>query len=255
MKISEGPIGIIDSGLGGITVLAEVLQRLPHEKYIYYGDSLHAPYGNKQKDIVVNLTSTICDCLYEMSCKAIVVACNTATSLVIDELRKKYSIPIVGMEPAVKPVSGKNKDIVVMATPNTLKEKKFLDLVAELNIDDKVIKLPALGLVDIVENQWYSREVARLFISNYFSQINMSNVGSIVLGCTHFVFFRRIIEEIVGRGIEIIDGNAGTISHLIRLLEQNDLINTKLQKSEVIFLNSDASKIPLGKKLLLHLQN
>ena len=251
MKKSEGPIGVFDSGLGGITVLAELLQLLPNENFIYFGDSINAPYGNKQYKDILKYTINICDFLSNASCKAVVVACNTATSLVIKELRNKYSFPIIGMEPAIKPVYRQKKDIVVMATPNTLQEKKFLDLVCQLEIDDKIIKLPALGLVNIVENQWQNKDKARTLIIDYFLRINMKNVGAIVLGCTHFVFFRDLIEEVVGCDIEIVDGNTGTAKQLKKILSENELLITRLQNSKVLFCNSDDSKISLAKKLLL----
>jgi len=255
MLENENPIGIFDSGFGGITVLAEIQTLLPKENFIYFGDSKNAPYGNKYHNDVIKYSSSICDYLYSISCKVIVVACNTATSIAVKELRNKYPIPIIGMEPAVKPVAKHYKDIVVMATPNTLNEKKFIDLVSDLNIDNKIKKIPALELVDIVENQWDKHDQVQTLIRGYFSQLNIENVGAVVLGCTHFVFFKRIIEQIVGPDIEVVDGNSGTVNQLYRILVKNNLLCTRLQNGSVGFVNSDESKIQLAEKLLIFQKN
>ncbi|MBN2280708.1 MAG: glutamate racemase [Candidatus Marinimicrobia bacterium] len=252
MKKSEGMIGVFDSGLGGITVLAEIAHQLPQEDIIYFGDSVHAPYGNKSRQEVMEHSVKICDYFAENHCKAVVVACNTATSLTIRELRSKYKFPIIGMEPAVKPVSQHHKNILVMATPNTLKELKFLDLVKNLDIDDKMIKLAALELVDIVENRWEFREEAGNQILQYFTRIDLDKIGAIVLGCTHFSFFREIIEEMVNPDICVVDGNLGTARQLKFVLEKEGLIQKSDRPGTIIFQNSDAGKISLSEKLYIH---
>lgn len=157
MNDKYNPIGFFDSGLGGISVLKESIKLLPNENFIYFGDSINAPYGSKSIEEIRELTNKAIEFLISKNVKAIVIACNTATSASVNELRDKYSkdIPILGIEPALKPASLSNKkgSIVVMATERTLSEKKFFDLMDKVAKQRDVIKLPCPSLVKFVENE------------------------------------------------------------------------------------------------------
>lgn len=248
-------IGIFDSGMGGISVLAEMINLMPNEKYIYFGDSKNAPYGPKSKEEIKMHSNRICDFLVSKGVKAIVVACNTATSAAIEDLRLKYEIPIIGMEPALKPALDLNSEgkILVMATEMTLKEKKFNKLAESLGNKDKVIKLPCPGLVTLVEGGNLDSENVKTALDECFSCVDLSEVGSIVLGCTHFIFLKRFIEEYANVNL-IIDGNKGTSRHLKNILQSKGQLNDCRQerKNEVLIYNSssDKSKMELSKKLL-----
>ncbi len=253
-------IGVFDSGMGGISVLSELIKLMPNENYIYYGDSNNAPYGTKTVEEITKLSINACDFLISKGVKAIVIACNTATSASIKILRNKYSIPIIGMEPAIKPAIeiSTDKKIVVLATPITLAEKKFENLVNKLHANEKVIKVPAPELVEIVESGDINSNMVKQQIQHYFCDINMSQVGFVVLGCTHFIFLRDMIQEVIGKEIDLVDGNEGTARHLKdTLLTLGLLIHKNNNDTQVKFFNSiDNDKIlNLSKQLFKYITN
>lgn len=248
-------IGIFDSGMGGISVLSDIISLMPNEKYIYYGDSKNAPYGIKSNYEVTELSFKVCDFLISKGVKSIVIACNTATSAAIKELRSKYDIPIIGMEPAIKPALNivKEKKIAVMATPMTLSEIKFNNLLKKLTTCDKVIKIPAPELVEFVEKGIINDNIVKDQIKKYFENVDLSELGVVVLGCTHFVFLKDIIKEVIGSNIKIIDGNQGTAKHLMNTLLKLDLLNDDFNNNlEVKIYNSsnDPDMMELSEKLL-----
>ena len=216
-------IVFFDSGVGGLTVLKEAIKLLPNEKYIYYADSDNAPYGTKTKEEVLRLTIDAVNSLVWDEIKALVVACNTATSIAIDSLRQKFDFPIVGMEPAVKLAvdQNKTKKILVLATPLTLKEKKFSSLVKRLDSEEIVDILPLQKLVEFAERYIFNDERVHNYLEDNFSDIDLDNYSSIVLGCTHFSFFKKQISAITNDRFEIIDGNLGTVNRLVALLGEN----------------------------------
>lgn len=251
------PIGIFDSGVGGISVLADLVYQLPDEEYIYIGDSGNAPYGVRTKEEVRDLSSNVVEYLLKRGIKALVVACNTATSVVIDDLRKDLNIPVIGMEPALKPAIELNLTgkIIVMATPVTLREKKFNDLIEKFKNTTNVIKMPCPGLVEIIEKKGKHATEIEDYIYKAFSDQNIAEIGVIVLGCTHYVFIKDVIANIVGNDIVILDGNLGTAKHTKHLLSlENNLkqstgdkcIETKV---EIINSSKDINMIELSKKL------
>lgn len=226
-------IGIFDSGMGGISVLYEAMKHLPYENFIYYGDSKHAPYGTKSKAEVIQLSLSICDDLVARGVDAIVVACNTATSAAVKKLRDSYDIPIIGMEPALKPAVQNNngKSIVVMATEMTLKEKKFKELMSTVASTQKIYKIPAPEIVTLVESNQLEGQLINDVLKEYFKSIH--DFESIVLGCTHFIFIKENLKELFGQTIQIIDGNYGTVMQLKRRLNPLESTNEK-GKLEII---------------------
>lgn len=252
MSLCNQPIGIFDSGLGGISVLKEIMQHMPNEHYIFYGDSANAPYGTKPKEMIVERCIAICDYFMTRNVKAIVIACNTATSVAAALLRERYNIPIIGMEPALK-VAAHNKkaqQIIVMATPLTLKEKKFEDLMSHYSNDNHIIKMPCPELVEIVENDELENEakvVAQL--RQYYQEIDLENIDSIVLGCTHFVFYRPYFAKYF-KHIKIIDGNLGTSNHLQHILESNNALANTTGSVELCNSSKDPHFLSLSQKLL-----
>lgn len=214
-------IGVFDSGIGGLTVLKEALRLLPHEDYLYYADTKHVPYGTKPKDEVRGYIFDAVDFIAGHGVEALVVACNTATSIAINDLRKRHSFPIIGMEPAVKPAVEKVDDrrVLVLATPITVREKKLHDLVERLDSED-IVDLHALpGLVEFAERFDFDDKTVLPYLLDEFSGYNLKEYGAVVLGCTHFVFFRKHFEAILPKGVDIIDGNLGTVNRLKSLLE------------------------------------
>ncbi len=222
-------IGIFDSGVGGITVLKTAKMLLPNVDYIYYSDNNHVPYGTKTKEEVLGYVKEIVELLVQEEVDAIVIACNTATSIAVTELRKMYSIPIIGMEPAVKLALANHKtgDILVTATPLTLKEAKFNSLVNSLGEQDRVKKLALPELVTYAENLNFDEEVLYKYFDQKFKDVNMESISAIVLGCTHFVYYKAMLKKYLPEHIKIYDGNEGTIKHLKELIGDSPSMHVK----------------------------
>lgn len=244
---STAPIGVFDSGLGGISVVRELRQTLPNEHVVYFGDSAHAPYGTKTPERVRELSFSIVDQFMSQGVKAIVIACNTATSAAVDDLRKAYDIPIIGMEPALKLAcdrgQGKPQRVIVAATPLTLREHKFSALMERFQAGHDIHPQPCPDLVSIVEHgQLDDDERVMSTLHRYFDQYDLEKTDSVVLGCTHFVFYRDYFRKLLPETAAIIDGNAGTIRHLREVLESRDALAPKDQIGSVAISNSDSSE-------------
>jgi len=243
-------IGFFDSGVGGITVLYEALKILPKEDYIYYADILNVPYGNKSRDEVRKYIFEAVDFIVDQGVKALVIACNTATSAAIEDLRRKYSIPIIGMEPAVKPAvkmsENNHKRVLVTATAFTLKEEKLKNLIAKLDNENIVDLLPLPGLVEFAEKLEFDHRVVENYLAMELKKYDLTQYGTIVLGCTHFPFYRDNLRKILPANIDIIDGNIGTVRNLRRKLEESRMLYEGTGK--VIFYNS-GRKVEPGKEL------
>lgn len=218
-------IGFFDSGIGGLTVLHQALKVLPNEDYLFYADTSHVPYGDKTKEEVRKYILDAVRFIAEQKVKALVVACNTATSIVIEELRERYSFPILGIEPAVKPAvenpGGLQKKILVLATKLTLSEKKYHDLVTRLDREDRVDSLALPGLVQLAERFEFGGKQAVPYLKQALSSLDLRQYGTVVLGCTHFPYFERTLRQLFPEGVDMISGSKGTARHLKRLLESN----------------------------------
>lgn len=219
-------IGIFDSGIGGLTVLKEALRVLPGESYLYYADSANVPYGTKEKETVRQYIFDGVAFLAAQGMKALVIACNTATSIAVADLRREYSFPILGMEPAVKPAISKctGKRVLVFATALELKEEKFINLVSRLDADNLVDSLPLPGLVDFAEALVFDRKTVLPYLKEALAGFDSGQYGTVVLGCTHFPYYKELIRELFPKQTEIIDGNAGTVNYLARVLKEKGLL-------------------------------
>ncbi|KGN01751.1 glutamate racemase [Clostridium botulinum] len=255
MDITRMPIGFFDSGVGGLSVLKEAIKILPNEDFIYFGDSKNAPYGTKKVDEVKKLTFDAVKMLLDYNVKAIVVACNTATSAAIEDLRNTYKyIPIIGIEPALKPAVELSKDgkIVIMATNMTLAEKKFNKLMSKYKGEYDIVSLPCPGLVEYIEKGIVEGKKLNEFLIEKLSILDKDKIASIVLGCTHYPFIKKELSNILGDEVVIIDGSFGTASQLKRKLIKNNSINRDNKKGKITILNSseDEEIIKVSKKLL-----
>ena len=242
--ISEGftldqrPIGLLDSGLGGIGVLGEALRQLPNEDYVYYGDTANAPYGDKAPEEVLELVHQAVERLIELRCKAIVIACNTATSVSAGKLRQELDLPIIGMEPALKPASqlpGGGK-ILVMATRVTLALPKFQALMAQYGRD--AVPVPCPGLMECVERGELEGPKVTALLRHLLGPWLSQPVKAVVLGCTHYPFLRKTIAALFPAGTPLIDGNAGSVRQLRRRLEEQDLLSDRQEPGRITFLSS-----------------
>ena len=215
-------IGLFDSGVGGITVLKDALRALPNADFIYYADTDNVPYGTKTQEQVKQYVLNAADFLIGRGAGVLVVACNTATSVAIEDLRQKYTIPIIGMEPAVKPAVENHKDkrILVTATALALKLDKLKKLITRLDAEDIVDLLPLPGLVRFAESMTFDERTVLPYLREELSRFNMDDYQTVVLGCTHFIYFRPVFMALLGGGIDIIDGNQGTVTRLVRTLSE-----------------------------------
>ena len=236
------PIGFLDSGLGGLSVLRESIRIMPHEDFIYYGDSKNAPYGNKSTERIKELTFAVVDKLLDYGIKALVVACNTATGACIEDLRAKYpDMPIIGIEPAIKPavICNEGGRIIVMATPATIKQSKFKDLVDYYSDEAEIYAIGCEGLMEFVEQGNFNQDIINDYLDKNIAPALTNTTESIVLGCTHYPFIGSNIKKYLGnRDIKLIDGSKGTSSQLKRKLLEYDLFTDRLSRGKIEIINS-----------------
>lgn len=252
--ITEEAVGVLDSGVGGISVLKALVEFLPYENFIYFGDSANAPYGERPEEEIRELTLQATAQLLHKGCKAVVVACNTATAAAINQLRELYpQVPMIGLEPALKPavLHKKNSRILVMATPFTLKGRKFEELKERFEDQAEIISLPCPELVRFVEKQeTYSPEILH-YLRKQFEPYRDKKIDAIVLGCTHFPFVRKAIQEVAGRDVLLYDSGIGVGKQVKRQLEAHHLLNTSRKRGQVTIINSKGEEgIRLCEKLL-----
>lgn len=231
------PIGIFDSGVGGISVLKHIQALLPHEDLIYLADSKYAPYGNKTAQEITQRCLILSDDLLQKNVKAIVVACNTATAAAISELRETFDIPIIGMEPAVKPAAeaSKNGVLGVLATVGTLKSAQFAALLESYGRHVKIVTQACLGLVECIERGELDTPQTKALVRQYTAPLLAEGADTIVLGCTHYPFLKEVIQAIVGEEIALIDTGAAVAKQLKRQLEEKGLLSNRKENAEVHF--------------------
>ncbi len=252
MVTCESPIAVIDSGVGGISVLTRLWEIMPQENYIYFGDSKNAPYGVRPTEEIKRLTFKSAEKLIERGAKELVIACNTATSAAASELRIKYpDLPIIGLEPALKPaaLSGGHPTVIVMATELTLREKKFAGLVERFRDNAEIIGLPAPGIVELVETSRADSPEMDEYLRKLFSPFDKEKEYCIVLGCTHFPFAKRSIRRVMGENVKLFDGAPGAARYAKKQLEERGLLRPDGQPGSIRFENSDENSIPLLKSL------
>lgn len=241
MPDCRAPVAVFDSGLGGISVLRELVRTLPRENYLYFGDSLHAPYGTKTPQEVISLSLQAADRLLSQGAKALVVACNTATSAAIRTLRKTYpELAIVGTEPAIKPAVERHPGgrILMLATAMTVQEEKFQHLKAQYDEQAQIIPIACSGLMEYVEQGILRGAEVEGYLLDKLEPYLKVPIDAVVLGCTHYPFLSGAIRRIVGRRPEIIDGSIGIARQLERRLEEQGLLNPGDVSGKVEFQNS-----------------
>lgn len=227
-------IAIFDSGIGGLTVLHRALKSLPEEEYIFYADTEHAPYGTKDKKEIIAYSEAAVDFLIGKGCDIIVIACNTATSVAADVLRKKYDLPILGIEPAVKPAveHGKGSRILVIATPLTIQEEKLHRLVDQVD-EHHLVDLKALPkLVEFAQAGEFESDAVKQYLHGELDGMHPAEYGCLVLGCTHFNQFKVVLKEIFGNDCAVIDGSDGTVRNLVATVQKRDFRSAGHQKIE-----------------------
>ena len=206
--------------------MAELIRILPGERYIYYADSIFAPYGQKSREEILERCMMIAEHLIRQGVKALVVACNTATSSAALEMRKRFSLPIIGMEPALKPAveAGLPGKILVLGTPFTIRKKKYQDLLHRYSDQKEIVSLACPGLVELIEQGKLDSPEMKEKLIGLLQNLPLREFAAVVLGCTHFVFLRDTLREIFGPGVKFFDGNLGTANQVKRILETRQIL-------------------------------
>lgn len=223
---SEAPIGVFDSGVGGISVLREIQARLPNESLLYVADSGFVPYGEKSPEFIRERSQAISRFLLEQGAKALVVACNTATAAAVAELRAIWpELPIVGMEPAVKPAAAATRSgaVGVLATTGTLKSARFAALLDRFAHDVRVVTQPCPGLVECVESGALRADATRELLRGYVAPLLEAGCDTLILGCTHYPFLKPLLRELVPESVSLIDTGEAVARQLGRLLDVREL--------------------------------
>ncbi|MBL4652077.1 MAG: glutamate racemase [Flavobacteriales bacterium] len=233
--MNTNPIGIFDSGVGGLSVWREINELLPNESTIYIADSFNAPYGNKSKEKITELSAQNTELLLAQKCKLIVVACNTATTNSIELLRNTYSVPFIGIEPATKPAAVKTKTgkIGILATKGTLASELFLNTSKKFRGDIEIIETIGTGLVPIIESGNINE--AESLLKKYLTPMVDKGVDNIVLGCTHYPFLKPVIEKIIPPSITVIDSGEAVAKQTQAILQEHKLLNTSHNATNNIF--------------------
>lgn len=244
---TTNPIGLFDSGIGGTSIWKEVHQLLPHENTIYLADSKNAPYGKKTKEEIVDLCFKNVDFLLEHNCKIIVVACNTATTNAIKEMRQKYDVPLIGIEPAIKPAAhlSETQTIGILATKGTLNSELFNRQVESYS-NIKIMEQVGHGLVELIEEGKTDSEEMRNLLKIYLRPMIAANIDYLVLGCSHYPYLIPEIKKIIPPHIKIIDSGEAVAKQTKAILEKNNLLNDSMKKGENLFYSNSNPKVLQG---------
>lgn len=250
--MSNNPIGIFDSGVGGTSIWKEIHQLLPQEHSIYLADSINAPYGPKGTKKILELSIKNTELLLKKQCKLIVVACNTATTNAIDYLRQTYNVPFIGIEPAIKPaaLNTKTNAIGILATKGTLSSALFSETSGRFAHHIKVIEKEGKGIVELIESGKLHSDKMKLLLSQYLEPMLEANIDYLVLGCTHYPYLIPILIELLPTNVKIIDSGEAVARQTKAVLAENDLLNAEIRTPKLEFYTNgsvDVMRSLLGK--------
>lgn len=245
------PIGIFDSGVGGLTVLTELRKKLPNENYIYIGDTKRFPYGSKSKETIIQISKRIVDTLISKKVKLIVIACGTATSQALEELKQIYNIPIIGIiEPTVEnQMNEKVKKVGVIATRGTIRSKVWETTICKKNPSIAILSKETPLLAPMAEEGWIENEVARSAIKEYMKDWKEENLDALILGCTHYPLFEKLLRKELGDKIKIINTGKEIAKSLEQYLKENDLKNEGIGTEEIYLTDTESNFLNVAKQL------
>lgn len=249
---SQHPIGVLDSGMGGLSVLRELRKLLPHEDFLYCADCANAPWGDRGPDFILSRCRTMMHFMIDRGAKALVLACNTATAHAADTLREETSIPIIGIEPAVKPAAANSvtKHIAVIATTRTVTSSRYQRLIQRFADGVKVTSIGAPGLMNLVEKGELATEQTIALLHYYLDPVFASDADTLVLGCTHYPFLTQTIRSIAPREISILEPSAAVARVLKHRLEMIGALKASQEKgTETFFISGAAQKESVLKTL------
>lgn len=248
------PIGIFDSGVGGLTVYKEIKKVMPNENYIYVGDTQRFPYGNKSKESIIEISKAIVDYLISRNVKLVVIACGTATSQALQELQRIYRIPIIGIiEPTIKnKIDSNTKKIGIIATRGTIKSKAWEEKILEKNSNVEIISKSTPMLAPMAEEGWTTNIVAKYTIKEYMREFEGKKIEKLILGCTHYPLFIKFIREELGNEVDIVNTGEQIAIYLEKYMQQQQIKNIENiePKEEFYLTDTNGNFIEVAKQLL-----
>lgn len=239
---NSAPIGVFDSGIGGLTVVRELLRQLPNEELVYFGDTARVPYGPKGRDTVIRYSREITQFLLEQGVKAVVIACNTATAHALDLLRSEFSVPIVGViDPGARAAvrATRSRRVGVIGTQGMVASHAYDRAIHAIDPEVQVIAHACPLFVPLAEEGWLDHEATRLIAHEYLTPVASSGIDTLVLGCTHYPLLKPVIAEIVGRDIQLIDSAEETAVAVTTVLREHDLTTSNRGPAKLRFIASD----------------
>ncbi len=247
-------IGVFDSGVGGLTVFSEIIKQLPNEDITYIGDTKRFPFGNKSKESIISISKQIVNYLILQDVKLIVIACGTATSQALEELRKIYKIPIIGIiEPTIENcIKEDTKSVGIIATKGTIRSGEWEKQIKQKNNNIETISIETPLLASMAEEGWTQNKVAKAAIKEYMKEFKNTQIEKIILGCTHYPLFEKLIKEELGEKIETINTGVQMAKYLEKYLKENQLENKKEHKGkyQINLTDTECNFINVAEKLL-----
>lgn len=234
------PIGIFDSGVGGLSIAKAIANQLPNENLIYVADTLYSPYGEKSVEFIQSRVNEVSNILLSKSVKALVIACNTATVNAIDQLREKINIPVIGVEPAIKPAAQQSmtKNIGILVTQATAENSRFKNLIEQHKNDVQVHIQACPGLVELIEENKINTQECNTLLTKFLATLLTKNVDTLVLGCTHYPFLAEKIRQIVGNSMQLVETAVPVTLQLKRKLDELNALNASVETGHCTFLSS-----------------
>lgn len=245
MNKRDLPIGVFDSGIGGLTVAKALIERMPNESIIYFGDTARVPYGTKSKETITRFTHEIIRYLTKQQIKMIVVACNTVCSSSLEDVRDDYDVPILGViEPGAKAAvaSTKNNRIGVIGTQRTIESKAYIDAIKRLKANTDVFSLPCPLFVPLAEEGWLDNEVTYATARQYLEPLQEKDIDTLVLGCTHYPLLKKVIGEVMGKGVTLVDSADETAIEVEKILHRMSLSTTQNDPSYNFYVSDAPEK-------------
>lgn len=242
LNIGDRPIGIFDSGIGGLTVAQEITRLLPNEQIVYFGDTARVPYGTKSKESVIRFSKENMNVLLKYGVKMVVIACNTSTSWALAVIRKEYAVPVIGViEPGSRrAVEATRRNVIgVVATQSTVASGKYAATIQRMLPEAKVVSRPCPLFVPLVEEGWLEGKVTEAVAEEYLSPIRREDVDTLILGCTHYPLLKPVIQKVMGKNVTLVDSATETAREVKALLESRGMARKSKRPARHEFLVSD----------------
>ncbi|MBF0571801.1 MAG: glutamate racemase [Candidatus Omnitrophica bacterium] len=239
---SEDPIGVFDSGLGGLTVVKELNHHLPNERIVYFGDTARVPYGTKSGETIIRYSREIVRVLLKHKVKMVVVACNTASSLALDVLKKEFDLPILGViEPGARKAAAvtRNNKIGIIATSSTVKSGKYARKIVQLNKNIVVFSQPCPLFVPLVEEGWFDHAITYQVAGHYLRDIKKKKIDTLILGCTHYPLLKGVLHNVMGTQVQLVDSAQEVALQVKEVLTKRRLLRTRLGPCQHLYIVSD----------------